>query len=440
MGIFFGTDGIRGLVNSELTFDLAFKCGNALGVSKPNAKILIGRDTRISGSYLSIAVAGGAISAGAKVVDIGICPTAGIAYLTKILKYDFGVVISASHNPPDYNGIKIFDCNGYKLGDKNENLLERKFVNTTYVAPKNIKNYVQNYKITSKYTDFLKNSCNLSLNGLKIVVDCSNGAAYKYAPKVFKNLGAEVIKINSSNNGSNINKDCGSLHPESLCQKVVKEKADMGFAFDGDSDRILACDENGNILDGDIILYMLAKYFKGNKLLSKNTIVGTSHTNMGIENSLQKIGIKLLRSDVGDKYVLEKMLENNLSLGGEKSGHIILSEYATTGDGILAAIKLAEMVVSSNKKLSTLAKVKLYPQINIDCIVKDKLRIINNLTLSNIITEQEKILGNNSRIMVRVSGTEPKIRIMVESLNTEQAQKSAQIIEQTVKEIDQKEL
>ena len=439
MGIFFGTDGIRGLVNSELTYDLAFKCGNALASNKPYAKILIGRDTRISGSYLSIAFAGGAISAGASVVDIGICPTAGIAYLTKSLKYDYGVVISASHNPPDYNGIKIFDKNGYKLGDKNENALERKFVNTTYVSPKNIKNYTQNSKISSKYANFLVNSCNLSLEGLKIVVDTSNGASYKIAPKVLKNLGAKVIKINSRNNGAIINQNCGSLHPQSLCQTVIAEKADMGFAFDGDSDRIIACDENGNILDGDIILYMLAKYFKANKLLSQNTIVGTSHTNMGIENSLKNLGIKLLRSDVGDKYVLEKMLEQKLSLGGEKSGHIIISNYATTGDGILSAIKIAEMVKTSNKNLSSLAKVKLYPQVNIDCVVSDKMRIINNEKLSNIQAEQEKLLGENSRIMVRVSGTEPKIRIMVETLDKDKALIVAKIIEQTVKEIDQKE-
>ena len=439
MGIFFGTDGIRGVVNNELTYDLAFKCGNALGTNKPNAKILIGRDTRISGSYLSIAFAGGAISAGAQVVDIGICPTAGIAYLTKSLQYDYGVVISASHNPPDYNGIKIFDKNGYKLGDKNENSLERKFVNTTYVSPKNIKNYTQNYKITSKYADFLINCCNFSLEGLKIVLDCSNGASYKIAPKVFKKLGAKVIKINSSNNGAIINQNCGSLHPQELCQTVIDENANMGFAFDGDSDRIIACDENGKILDGDMILYMLAKYFKANKLLSQNTIVGTSHTNMGIENSLKNLGIKLLRSDVGDKYVLEKMLEQSLSLGGEKSGHIIISDYATTGDGILSAIKLVEMVKQLNKPISKLAKVKLFPQVNIDCVVNDKMRVINNEKLSNIQAEQEQHLGENARIMVRVSGTEPKIRIMVEALEQEKALIAAKVIEQTVKEIDQKE-
>lgn len=439
MGIFFGTDGIRGIVNNELTFDLAFRCGNALGASKQNAKILIGRDTRISGSYLTIAFAGGAISAGAEITDIGVCPTAGVAYLTKSMGYDFGVMISASHNPPDYNGIKIFDSNGYKLGDKNENDLERKFVNSYYVTPQNIKNYTQNHKISQKYADFLINCCNFSLKGLKVVIDSSNGAAYKIAPYVFKKLGAKVIKINCYNDGQNINKECGSLHPEMLFKTVLQKNADMGFAFDGDSDRIIACDEKGNILDGDIILFMLAKYFKSKNLLAKNTVVGTSHTNMGIEKNLKILGINLLRSDVGDKYVLEKMLAAALSLGGEKSGHIILRNFATTGDGILSAIMLAEMVKIKNKKLSKLAKVKLYPQVNIDCKVNDKMRVINNLTLSTLVSEQEKLLGNNARIMVRVSGTEPKVRIMVESMSIIDAEKSAKLIEQTVKDIDKKE-
>ncbi|MBQ7885178.1 MAG: phosphoglucosamine mutase [Clostridia bacterium] len=439
MGVFFGTDGIRGVVNSELTFDLAYKCGNALGASKPNAKILIGRDTRSSGSYLTIAFAGGALSAGAEVVDIGICPTAGIAYLTKTQKADYGVVISASHNPPDYNGIKIFNNKGFKLGDKAENEVERKFVNSTCVLPKNIKNYTQNHKITAKYLNFLISCSKKSLEGLKVVIDASNGASYKIAPLAFKKLGAEVIKINSSNNGKNININCGSLHPEELCKTVVATKSNMGFAFDGDSDRIIACDENGTILDGDMILFMLAKHLKTNKKLNNNTVVGTSHTNMGIELALNNLGIKFIRTDVGDKYVLEKLEQENLSLGGEKSGHIIMREHSTTGDGILSAIKLAEMVKAKNIPLSKLAKVKLFPQCNIDCVVSDKIRIINNQILSNAIAKQEQSLPNGSRIMVRMSGTEPKIRIMVETHNAQEAQKIASEIEKIIKEIDLKE-
>lgn len=439
MGIFFGTDGIRGIVNNELTFDLAYRCGNALGASHPNAKIIIGRDTRRSGSYLTLAFSGGVMSAGGEVIDIGICPTAGVAYLTKLLGADFGVVISASHNPPEYNGIKIFDKNGFKLGDKNESMLEKKFINATFVSPKNIKNYTQNHKITQKYADFLIKNCNFSLKGLKIVVDTSNGASYKIAPYVLKKLGAKVIKINSKNNGDKINHNCGSLHTESLCKAVVQTISDVGFAFDGDSDRIIACDNFGNVIDGDIIIFMLAKYLKKQNLLSKNCVVGTSHTNKGIEIELKKLGINLVRSDVGDKYVLEKIEQENLSLGGEKSGHIILRQLATTGDGILSAIKIAEMIISENKSLNELSKVNLFPQCNIDCIVKDKLRIINNVKLSNTIAEQQKILGDDSRVIVRVSGTEPKIRIMVESKEQEEAKVSAEKIEKIILEINEKE-
>lgn len=439
MGIFFGTDGIRGIVNNELTFDLAYRCGNALGASRPNAKIIIGRDTRRSGSYLTLAFSGGVMSASGEVIDIGICPTAGVAYLTKLLGADFGVVISASHNPPEYNGIKIFDKNGFKLGDKNEAMLEKKFINTTFVSPKNIKNYTQNHKITQKYADFLIKNCNFSLKGLKIVVDTSNGASYKIAPYVLKKLGAKVIKINSKNNGDKINHNCGSLHTESLCKAVVQTNSDVGFAFDGDSDRIIACDNFGNVIDGDIIIFMLAKYLKKQNLLNKNCVVGTSHTNKGIELELKKLGINLLRSDVGDKYVIEKIEQENLSLGGEKSGHIILRQLATTGDGILSAIKIAEMLIAENKSLNELAKVNLFPQCNIDCVVKDKLRIINNASLSNTISEQQKILGDDSRVIVRVSGTEPKIRIMVESKEQEEAKSCAEKIEKIILEINEKE-
>lgn len=440
MGIFFGTDGIRGIVNDELTFDLAYKCGNAVGSTKQGAKIIIGRDTRVTGSYLSIAFAGGAISAGAEVTDVGICPTAGIAYLTKELQFDYGVVISASHNPPEYNGIKIFNNQGFKLGDKAESSLERKFVNTTTISQKNIKNYTQNGKIIKKYVNFLENCAKTPLNNLKVVIDASNGASYKIAPQVFKELGAKVIKINCKNSGENININCGSLHPELLCKTVVATKSNMGFAFDGDSDRIIACDEKGNLLDGDIIVFMLAKYLKTKNALNKNCVVGTSHTNMGIEKALKKLNIKLFRTDVGDKYVLEKIEQEELSLGGEKSGHVIMRNYSTTGDGILTAIKLAEMVKELSQPLSILAKVKLHPQYNIDCIVQDKMRIINNQELASEVAKQEAMLGNNARIMVRVSGTEPKIRIMVEANKIAIAKASAEKIAEVVKKIDMQEV
>ena len=399
-------------------------------------KILIGQDTRLSGSLITNAFAGGAMCAGAKIIDIGICPTAGIAYLTKALQADYSVVISASHNPPEYNGIKIFNAQGFKLGDNNENNLERKFVHSYIENHPNLGTYEQKYNLTTLYLNHLVSCCSNSLNGIKVVLDCSNGAAYKIAPNVFKKLGAKVIKISCKNDGANINNNCGSLHPQTLAKSVIENKADFGFAFDGDSDRIIACDEKGNILDGDMILFMLAKYFKNKKMLKNNTVVGTRHTNMGLEESLKKLGIKLIRTDIGDKYVLEKMEELGLNLGGEKSGHIIIRNYATTGDGILTAVILADMVVSLNKPLSVLSKVKLYPQINIDCPVSDKMRVINSEKLNDCINKQEVILGTNSRIMVRVSGTEAKIRIMVESKDKTLAQNCAKNIQNVINQIE----
>lgn len=440
MGVFFGTDGIRGKVNSELTYDLAYKCGNALGscINKPT--IIIGQDTRISGNLLTLAFAGGATTAGANVIDVGICPTPAIAYLTKKVGADFGVVISASHNPAEYNGIKIFDENGFKLGDERENALERRFVHTFTISQGNLGTYKQKFKLVKLYEQHLIDCCSVSLTGKKVVIDASNGASYKIAPNVFKKLGAIVYETSCKNDGVNINNNCGALYPLALCEKVKSFNADYGFAFDGDSDRIIACDEKGNLLDGDMIIYMLAKYLKSKKQLAKNTVVGTRHTNMGIQQELSLQGIKLERTDIGDKYVLEKMEQDKLSLGGEKSGHIIMRDYATTGDGILTAIKLSEMCIGLNKPLSNLAKVNLFPQCNIDCLVSDKMRIINSEILTEAINEEEQNLSKDSRIMVRVSGTESKIRIMVETQNHSDAYESAKNLEQVVYKIDKREI
>lgn len=436
MGIFFGTDGIRGIVNDSLTFDVAFKCGNAVGSSKNKPTIIIGGDTRPTGSFLTTAFSGGAMSAGANIIDIGVCPTAGIAYITKTIKADFGTVISASHNPAEYNGIKIFDENGVKLGDKKEEMLERKFLHEIHNDHNNLGTYVQDFSLVKLYEDYLAGCCECSLDGLTIVLDGSNGASHKIAPAVFRRLGAKVIATHCQNNGAHINDKCGSTCPETLSKAVKKYKADMGFAFDGDSDRIIACDENGEIMDGDIIIYILSKYLKSQGKLAKNTVVGTRHTNMGLEKSLNKDGINLIRTDIGDKYVIAKIEEEELSLGGEKSGHVIFREMATTGDGVLTGIKIAELVKRSNKKLSSLCDSELYPQVNIDCVVRDKVRIINNEKVQSEINLQERNLGEDSRIMVRVSGTENKIRIMCESKDLDKCQHSASEIERVIKEIN----
>ena len=436
MGIFFGTDGIRGVVNEDLTSVVAYKCGNALGSSKNMPTILIGGDTRPTRSFLTSAFANGAMSAGAKIVDVGVCPTAGIAYLTKSLKVDFGVVVSASHNPVEYNGIKIFASDGTKLGDKSEELLERRFLHEKHNNYRELGSYEQNYGFTKLYENYLIKCCEDGLDGLTILLDGSNGAAHKIAPAVFRKLGAKVIATYCQNKGEQINQNCGSTHPETLSKNMKKYKADLGFAFDGDSDRIIACDENGEIIDGDMIIYILSKYLKSKGKLNKNTVVGTRHTNMGLEKSLREDGISLIRTDIGDKYVIAKLEEEMLNLGGEKSGHIIFRDLATTGDGILAGIKLAELVKVSGKKLSELCDSILYPQINIDCVVKDKMRIINSEDLQQVINKNEKRLGEQYRIMVRVSGTESKIRIMVEGEDETQCQTSALEIEKAIKEIN----
>ncbi len=436
MAIFFGTDGIRGVVNDSLTFNLAYKCGNALASGENKPTIIIGGDTRTTGSFLTCAFSGGAMAAGADIIDIGVCPTAGIAYITKTYGAKFGAVVSASHNPAEYNGIKIFDENGFKLGDKKEEALERKFIHETNVECLKIGTYKQDFSLTKLYEDYLVSCCETSLKGLTILLDGSNGAAHKIAPAVFRRLGAKVIATHCRQDGAHINDKCGSMYPEVLSKAVKKYKADMGFAFDGDSDRIIACDENGNLIDGDVIIFMLAKYLKQKGELVKNTVVGTRHTNMGLEKDLNKEGVTLLRTDIGDKYVIAKIEEEELSLGGEKSGHVIFRDYATTGDGILTGIKLAEMVKTMGKTLSELAHCNLFPQCNIDCIVQDKLHVINSGKLSDEINRQEQILGDGARIMVRYSGTEPKIRIMVECENEELAKTSAKEIEKVVFEID----
>lgn len=439
MGLYFGTDGLRGVINEDLTFDLAYKCGNSLAQMKQNPTILIGSDTRISKDYITLAVAGGAMSCGAKVIDLGIIPTAGIAYLTKTLGADYGVVISASHNTAEYNGIKMFDKNGYKMMDKEVETLERKLIQNQINKFPSIGTYTQDFSLVKKYEDFLVNTVKGSLKGLTIVLDGSNGAAHKIAPAVFRKLGAKVIATNCRNDGLKINENCGSLNPQNLAKMVVKYKADMGFAFDGDSDRIIAIDERGEIIDGDRIIFALGKLYKEKGLLQNNAVVGTSHTNMGIQLALEHEGIELVRSDIGDKYVLEKLIERNLVVGGEQSGHIILKNISTTGDGVLTGVQLASLTKSSGKKMSELAKVELFPQTNINIPVKDKLRIINSELLAEEITRQRKILGEHARIMVRASGTEPKVRVMVETRDAKQGKASAEQIQNVIKAINNEE-
>ena len=436
MSVFFGTDGLRGVVGEELTYDIAFKCGNSLSQNMQGGRVLIGRDTRVTGSFLVNALACGLLSGGVDVVDAGIIPTAAVAYLTKSLKFDYGISITASHNPMQYNGIKIFSFKGEKLQDKEEEKIERGFIKSKHVSAEKIGLYVQKINLRKHYIDYLVNTANGSLSGLKVVLDASNGASYSIAPEVFRKLGAKVIKTSCMNNGLKINDKCGSLHPERLAKKVKQYGADMGFAFDGDADRLMAVSEKGKIIDGDMILYALALVFKQRGMLVNNAVVGTSQTNMGIELSLKEKGIKLLRADVGDKYVANLLNKNGLVLGGEQSGHIIIKKFMQTGDGILTAILLAHFCKESGKPLSEFCKVKVFPQVNRDIVVKEKLRILGSEPLLTAITNAQQELAGLGRVLVRASGTEPKIRIMVESENIVASQSLANYLLNTIEKLE----
>ncbi len=437
MGLFFGTDGLRGIVNEDLSFDIAYKCGNALATLKESPTVLIGADTRISGEYLTLAVASGVMAGGGSVIDLGLIPTAGAAYLTRALGADYGVVISASHNPKEYNGIKIFDSQGYKLGDKEEERVERCFIHEKVNGFPRIGRFKQAPNLVKKYESFLISCSENRLDGLTVVLDGANGAASRVAPNVFRKLGAKVVATNCSEDGLKINERCGALYPEALVGRVKRYKADLGFAFDGDADRLMVVDGQGNVIDGDMIIYMLAKYFKKRGRLSGDTVVGTSHTNMAIEIALKERGVGFIRTDIGDKYVLAKLVEKHLSLGGEQSGHIILKDLHTTGDGVLTAIAVANMLLAEKTTIERLMDVKLYPQVNLNIPVDDKLKVMNSQRLATEVARLQNAIGEKGRVMVRASGTEPKIRVMVESENKDFNLACAEELRSIVKRINE---
>lgn len=436
MGLFFGTDGLRGRVNEDLTQNIAFKIGNALSILKENPTVLIGCDTRVSNTYLTLAVANGAMSGGAHVIDVGVVPTAGIAYITKKIKADYGIVISASHNSGEYNGIKVFNSEGYKLSDKEEERIERCFIREKINDFPNIGTYVQDFNLAKLYKKYLVGASENTFKGKTIVLDGAYGAAHRIAPEVFRKLGASVIAANCVNDGLKINDNCGALYPENLIKRVFRYKADMGFAFDGDADRLIAVDEKGKIIDGDMIIFGLAKYLKSQGKLKSNTVVGTSHTNMAIEEDLKNEGINLIRTDIGDKYVLAKLIEKDLSLGGEQSGHVILKDLATTGDGILTAIIVANMIIEQKTTMSEAFEIELYPQVNKNIIVDDKFRVMNSEELGKEVARYNLELSGKGRLMIRASGTEPKIRVMVESKDKALNEEIASAIVNVIKRIN----
>ena len=432
--MYFGTDGIRGVANIEITCPLAHSVGNALASCKKNCRVLIGMDTRVSGDMLLHAVATGVMQGGGDVLDVGVMPTAGIAYLTQYYKADYGVVISASHNPAEYNGIKVFDSNGYKLGDKRERELEQKMAHPYVVKAIATGKYMFMHDSAADYVKFLVSQIE-GLKGLRVLVDCSNGAAGRVAKSVFEQAGASVVVVNTSAAGIDINENVGALYASNLSQKVKDGGFDVGFAYDGDADRLIAIDEKGNVVDGDHLLYVLACDAKKKGTLDTGTAVGTHHTNMGVQDALEKHGIKLIREDIGDKYVLERMLKDGSPLGAEQSGHIILGKRTTTGDGILASLVVAQIIVDTGKTLSQLDDAKGYAQVNINVPVQDKLRIINSEEVSLEVGKVYEQLAGEGRVLLRASGTEPKIRIMVECKSESKAKTLAKRLESVLKSL-----
>ncbi len=429
MGNLFGTDGVRGVANIELTPELAFQLGfkGAYVLNKKNQggnKILVGRDTRISGTMLESAIAAGICAAGLETVLLGVIPTPGVAYLTKKEDAVAGIVISASHNPAEDNGIKFFGSNGYKLPDAVEDEIEELILKQgeiNRVTGRNVGIVSRMPNAAEIYAEYLVEQIGSDLSGLKIVVDGANGAASLIAPGIFKKLGADVISINCAPNGLNINADCGSTHTESLSRAVVYHKADIGLAFDGDADRLMAVDEKGVLLDGDKTMVICANHLKKNGELFENKLVVTIMSNMGLKIAMEKAGIQVLNTKVGDRYVLEKMLETGAVLGGEQSGHIIFSNINTTGDGLVTALYLLTVLQKEGVVLSDLAaQMQHLPQVMKNVRVKTKVDWDSNAQIMEAIHAGADKLGEEGRILVRPSGTEPLLRVMAEGPNEEE--------------------
>ena len=446
MGRLFGTDGARGVANSELTCELAMKIGRAAAMvltescaHKP--KVLIGMDTRASSHMLAAAIGAGLCSVGADVLIIDVVPTPAVAFLVKEYDYDAGVMISASHNPCEYNGIKIFQGNGYKLPDELENEIEEIILDETKVPPVVLGGDVGKISFSSKAVDdyifHLAMTADGDFKGMKIALDCANGSASVTARALFTRLGAKCCIINETPNGTNINENCGSTHLEQLQKFVVENKCDIGFAFDGDADRLLVVDENGEVVDGDKIIAVCSKFMKENNKLKNNTAVVTVMSNMGFFKFCEKNDINCVKTKVGDRYVLEEMVKNGFVIGGEKSGHIIFLDYATTGDGQMSAIQVLNVLKSTGKKISELAsEMQVYPQVLINVRVSNfgKARLDKDEEVQLAIREASEELGDTGRVLVRVSGTEPLVRVMLEGEDYNQIKSLAESIAKVIEE------
>lgn len=426
MGRLFGTDGVRGVANRDLTYELAAKIGHAgayvLGKENNHApKILIGMDTRISGHMLEAALAAGVMSMGGDVVCAGVVPTPAVAYLTKTLGFDAGIVVSASHNSAEFNGIKFFNSEGYKLRDEIEEEIENIVLDGEPVGERPIGGEVgsltRDESLYLKYIDYVCSTVDVDFKGLKIALDCANGASSVTSPETFKRLGAEVLVLSNEPDGININAGCGSTHMEDLCAFVKEKGCDMGFAFDGDADRVLAVDKDGNVVDGDVIMSICGTHMKKQGKLKNNTIVATIMSNLGLFKMGEAEAINVAKTKVGDRYVLQEMLEKDYCLGGEQSGHVIFLDYNTTGDGLVTALQVTKIIKETGKRIDELAKViTIYPQVlrNARVARSGNSGYIEDEVIMDEINRLNAKYTVRGRVLIRPSGTEPLIRVMIE--------------------------
>lgn len=431
----FGTDGVRGVAGEDLPAEMALRLGQIATryvKGEGRARVLIGRDTRVSGQMLEASLAAGFMSMGVDAHLLGVSPTPGVAHLVKENGFPLGAVISASHNPIQDNGIKFFGPDGFKLQDHVEDEISRRYFSGEHQAPAKgvtIGRLIKSTGLMQSYMNHLVAAAGGNLDGLKVVLDCGHGAAHHVGPSVFTTLGAEVISLNADALGERINVDCGSTAPEKVAEAVVREGADLGVAFDGDADRAILADELGNVINGDAIIAMWAEYLQSEGLLPGNAVVGTVLSNQGLEKFLDGKGIRLLRADVGDKYVLREMVAGGFILGGEQSGHIIFLNHNTTGDGVLTALLAARLIRIKNQPFSKLANLfTRFPQVQLNLKCRDKYGWQTDPTVQAKLREMEdKLKGEDEgRILVRASGTEPKVRVMVESMTLETAESYAE--------------
>jgi len=440
----FGTDGIRGIANEDLTPELAFKVGRAgayILANNDKGKIIVGKDTRGSGDMIESALIAGITSAGLDVVSLGIIPTPAVAYLTRKYQALAGIVISASHNPGEHNGIKFFNNKGLKLNDEVEESIEEAIYKSDKldIRPigKDIGRLYNEENGAKDYMDFLKETIDLDLTGMKIAMDCGHGALYKIGPEMIRSLNGEVVVVNDNPDGMNINDNCGSTNEKIIQDLVIKEEAYIGISFDGDGDRIIAADDKGNIIDGDHILAICARHLKSKDKLTNNTVVGTVMTNMGLDIYLEDNDMNIVKTAVGDRYILEEMLKSDYVLGGEQSGHIIFLDYNTTGDGLATGLHLLEVVKATGKTMSELNSIMIdYPQVLVNAKAKNdmKYRYLENEEIKSEIERIENLFEGEGRVVIRPSGTEALVRVMIEGRDQDKITKIAEELASFIEE------